>query len=121
VLASCSTTRYVPVVEHRTDTLRITQHQRDSIWLHDSIHIVEKLKGDTLLIQQERWHTRYVDRLQMDTVYVATHDTVPQIVPAGDPKADNRPKLERIWDRVLYFGFGVAVVVLFLIFTKRRR
>ena len=53
LLGSCTTTKYVPVIEHRTDTVRITQQQRDSIYLHDSIRVCEK--GDTVTIA--RWHT----------------------------------------------------------------
>ena len=71
--SSCTTTRYVPVEHHTTDTLRITQHQRDSIWLHDSIHVSEK--GDTIRI--EKWHTRYIERLSHDTLYQSVRDSIP--------------------------------------------
>ena len=74
VLTGCTTTKYVPVIEHRTDTVRITQHLRDSIWLHDSIKVTEK--GDTVRI--EKWHTKYVEKQVHDTTDVAKHDTIPQ-------------------------------------------
>ena len=51
----CTTTRYVPVVEHRTDTVQITRQQRDSIWLHDSIYTHEYIQGDTTFIMRDRW------------------------------------------------------------------
>ena len=73
LLGSCTTTKYVPVIEHRTDTVRITQQQRDSIYLRDSIRVTEK--GDTIRI--DRWHTRYVERTSHDTIYQATHDSIP--------------------------------------------
>lgn len=41
LFASCTTTKYVPVVEHRTDTLMKYSIQRDSIFLHDSIRVSE--------------------------------------------------------------------------------
>ena len=69
----CTTTRYVPVTHHTTDTLRITQHQRDSIWLHDSINVSEK--GDTIRI--ERWRTKYIEREMYDTVYQSKTDSIP--------------------------------------------
>ena len=77
LLTSCTTTRIVEVERVRTDTTYITHQQRDSIWMHDSIHIRER--GDTVLI--ERWHTKYKERAVHDTTYVATHDTVPAPYP----------------------------------------
>jgi hypothetical protein len=73
-LTSCTTTKYVEVERIRTDTTYITKWQKDSVWLHDSIHIRER--GDTVRI--ERWHTQWRDRLRVDTIYQATHDTIPQ-------------------------------------------
>ena len=71
--SGCTTTKYVPVTHHTTDTLRITQHQRDSIWLHDSIHVTER--GDTIRI--ERWHTKYIEREVHDTLYQSVRDSIP--------------------------------------------
>ena len=77
LLTSCKSVEYVEVVKVRTDTTYITKQQRDSIWLHDSIHIKER--GDTMLI--ERWHTKYIEKVSHDTTYVATHDTIPKPYP----------------------------------------
>ena len=77
LLSGCTTTKYVPVVEHRTDTLRITQHQRDSIYVHDSTYVMDN--GDTVLI--ERWHPRWRDRWQHDTLYISKTDSVPKPYP----------------------------------------
>lgn len=74
LLSSCSTTKVVEVERVKTDTTYITKWQRDSVWLHDSIHVTEK--GDTVKI--ERWHTKYIEKQVHDTTYVATHDTIPQ-------------------------------------------
>ena len=74
LLSSCSTTKVVEVERVKTDTTYITKWQRDSVWLHDSIHVTEK--GDTVRI--EKWHTKYVEKQVHDTTYVATHDTIPQ-------------------------------------------
>lgn len=78
---SCTTTKYVPVVEHRTDTVQITKQQRDSIWLHDSIYMHEYIQGDTTYIMRDRWHTKYIESIRHDTTYVSKHDTVPQPYP----------------------------------------
>jgi hypothetical protein len=77
LLASCRQVEYVTVEKVLTDTTYITKWQRDSIWLHDSIHVKEK--GDTVLV--EKWHTQWRDRLRVDTIYQATHDTIPQPFP----------------------------------------
>ena len=73
MLFGCTTTKYVPVIEHRTDTVRITQQQRDSIYLHDSIRVSEK--GDTVTI--DRWHTKYIERTSHDTIYQSKTDSIP--------------------------------------------
>ena len=74
---SCTTTRYVPVVEHHTDTLRLSRNILDSIYVHDSIHVREK--GDTVLV--ERWHTRYREKLAHDTIYKSRVDSIPAPYP----------------------------------------
>ena len=76
-LTSCTTTKYVEVEKVRTDTTYITKWQKDSVWLHDSIHVKER--GDTVLV--EKWHTKYVEKQVHDTTYVATHDTIPDPFP----------------------------------------
>lgn len=78
LLVGCKTKERVVTVEKvRNDTTYITKHQRDSVWLHDSIHVTEK--GDTIRI--EKWHTKYVEKATHDTLYQATHDTIPQPYP----------------------------------------
>ena len=79
-ISSCTTTKYVPVVEYHTDTLIQKMTQRDSIYLHDSTIVREK--GDTVLI--ERWHTRYRDREVHDTVYQSRIDSVPAPYPVTE-------------------------------------
>jgi len=79
-LCSCTKTEYIVVERNSTDTLFVTKHQRDSIWVHDSIMISEK--GDTIRI--EKWHTKYIEKQVRDTTYVATHDTFPQPYPVTE-------------------------------------
>jgi hypothetical protein len=71
--SSCTTTRYVPVEHHTTDTLIQTKVQKDSVWLHDSIHVSEK--GDTIRI--ERWRTKYISKEVHDTLYQSVRDSIP--------------------------------------------
>ena len=73
LLSGCTTTKYVPVPEYHTDTLRQVTVRYDSVMVHDSIHITEK--GDTVRI--ERWHTQWRDRWRTDTVYQSKTDSIP--------------------------------------------
>jgi hypothetical protein len=73
LFGSCTTTKYVPVPEYHTDTLRQVTVRHDSVMVHDSIHVSEK--GDTVRI--ERWHTQYRDRIVRDTVYQSKRDSIP--------------------------------------------
>ena len=72
-LTACTTTNVVEVERVKTDTTYITKWQRDSVWLHDSIHVSEN--GDTVRI--EKWHTEYVEREVHDTLYQAKTDSIP--------------------------------------------
>ena len=80
LLTNCTATKYVEVEKVRVDTTYITKWQKDSVWLHDSIHVKEK--GDTVLI--ERWRTKYVERMRTDTLFFHNVDSVavPYPVPA---------------------------------------
>ena len=73
LFGSCTTTKYVPVPEYHTDTVRISHNTRDSIYVHDSTYIREA--GDTMLI--ERWHTQWRDRIVRDTIYQSKRDSIP--------------------------------------------
>ena len=75
--SSCTTTKYIEVERVSHDTLKITKHQRDSIWLHDSV-LVDK-SGDTIRI--EKWHTKYVEKAVHDTLYQAKTDSIPAPYP----------------------------------------
>ena len=73
MFSGCTTTKYVPVPEYHTDTLRQVTVRHDSVMVHDSIHVSEK--GDTVRI--ERWHTQYRDRWRTDTIYQSKRDSIP--------------------------------------------
>lgn len=78
LVSSCAVKERVVTVERvRTDTLRETRNIRDSIYLHDSVWVKQYELGETVFVEKERWHTRYQDRLLMDTMYVSRTDSVP--------------------------------------------
>ena len=86
LFGSCTTTKVVTVENVKTDTTYITKHQRDSVWLHDSIQVTEK--GDTVRI--EKWHTKYIEREVHDTLYHAKTDSIP--VPYPVEKLVEKPR-----------------------------
>ena len=81
LFSSCTTTEYVTVPEIHTDTLMVTQHSRDSIYVHDSIWVSEQQRGDTILLTTTKWLTKYIERLRHDTIYKSKTDSVPQPYP----------------------------------------
>ena len=117
LMAGCKTKERVVTVEKvRNDTTYITKHQRDSVWLHDSIHVTEK--GDTIRI--ERWHTKYVEKATHDTLYQATHDTIPQPYPV-----EKLVERELSWWQQTRMHLGEALLALagiaVVVFVIRRK
>lgn len=76
VCCGCKT-QYVEVERVRIDTTYITQHQRDSIYLHDSTYVHEYIKGDTIYVEVDRWKTHYIERTSHDTIYKHKVDSIP--------------------------------------------
>ena len=115
---SCTTTKTVTVERVRTDTVRITQTQRDSIFLHDSIHVKEYQRGDTVWMQVDRWHTQYRDRLVTDTLYQSRTDSIP--VPY--PVEKLVPAELTTWQRLrLWLGNIALVAILALVIWSTRK
>ena len=106
LLASCRQVEYVTVEKVLTDTTYITKWQRDSIWLHDSIHVKEK--GDTVLV--EKWHTKYVESIKHDTTYIATHDTIPDPFPVETIK--EMPAELSWWQRLRIWIGNIGLVAM---------
>lgn len=77
LLTSCKQTEYVTVEKVRTDTTYVTKWQKDSVWLHDSVYVKETSSGDTVFLNIEKWHTRYVTKEVHDTLYKARVDSIP--------------------------------------------
>jgi len=117
MLSGCRSIQYIPVIEHRTDSLYITKHIRDSIYLQDSTFI--KDGGDTVTI--EKWHTKYISRYVHDTVYIATHDTVPSPYPVEVRVPADLSWWQRVRMTLGEVFIGVLVLGLVLFGIKRLR
>ena len=113
-ISSCTTTKYVPVVEYHTDTLIQKMTQRDSIYLHDSTIVREK--GDTVLI--ERWHTKYRDREVHDTVYQSRVDSIPQPYPVTEYVERKMSAIDKL---LIATGiFSIISILIFAVYKLRR-
>ena len=111
LISGCS-----PRVIERTmlqhDTVRLTNTQRDSIYLHDSIHVKEWQAGDTVRIITDRWHTRWRDREMHDTAYIARRDTVQVAVVQQRDKPLSGWKWFQIWaGRIALLAIAIAAAV----------
>jgi hypothetical protein len=108
LLGSCTTTKYVTVPEVHTDTLMVTQHQRDSIYVHDSIWVNQWQAGDTIYRERTKWCTKYIERLSHDTIYRSKTDSVPQPYPV----IKEVPAELTWWQRVRLHTGDLALAVL---------
>jgi hypothetical protein len=114
LLTGCTTTKYVPIETVRTDTLKVTKYERDSIYIHDSTIVREK--GDTMLI--EKWHTRWRDRWMHDTVYQSRVDSVPQPYPVTEYVERKRSKLD--WFFIITGIIALIAVIVYAAIKVRR-
>ena len=114
LFSSCTTTKYVPVVEHKTDTLIQTKLMRDSIYQKDSIHIRES--GDTVYFT--RWHTRLVKKEIHDTTYISKTDSVPVPYPVETIKEVDKPLA---WWQKMLMWLGVAFIGIVLLWIWRTK
>lgn len=73
-LMSCRSTQVEKTVS--TDTLRVVNLQRDSVYLRDSVFVSVMQQNDTIFYTKTVTKTAYRDRWRTDTVYKAKTDTV---------------------------------------------
>lgn len=114
MFGSCTTERIVTVEKVRTDTTYINKVQRDSVWLHDSTFV--KVAGDTVWI--ERWHTKWQNHTEHDTVYKARTDSVP--VPYPVIKEVEKP-LSKTQKGLMMVGvLSLMAVIVWVVFKLKR-
>lgn len=114
MLSSCSP-KVIYVPEVHTDSVYITKHQKDSVWLHDSIMVTEK--GDTIRI--EKWHTKYIEKQVHDTCFVTKVDSVAVPYPVKE-KLTIKDKFNVYLQCMgIVFGILLVFIVIWLV-TKWR-
>ncbi len=87
VLLCCGCTRtvVVPLESSHRDTLRMVMLRADTLLLRDSIHVIERTKGDTVFIETVRHRDRDRIKVIKDTLYHSRRDTVSIAVPVEKP------------------------------------
>lgn len=114
LFASCTKTEYITVEKVRNDTTYINKVQRDSIYLHDSTSV--KVAGDTVWI--ERWHTKWQNHVEHDTVYKARTDSVPVPYPVTKYVEKPRSTFEK---GIMGVGIlSIMALVVFIAFKLKR-
>ncbi len=110
LLFGCRNIKYVPVETVRTDSLYFSVHERDSIYVHDSVYV--KDKGDTLFI--DRWHTRYLERVLNDTVYIERV----KVVEVPYPVEKKLTKWQKVKIELGGWAFGAIVLFAMIIVCR---
>lgn len=105
-LASCTSTRYVPITNTQRDSIYITKERTDTFIQRDSI--VQILKGDTIREVRYKYIERYRNRI--DTIYKERTDTITQVVEVERPLKFREKVMMNIG------GFGVLILIVFICF-----
>lgn len=114
---SCTTTQYVPVETVRTDSVRVVDIKRDSIFVVDSLIIREK--ADTVYVT--RWRTEFREVLRMDTLQVLRVDSVNTIVEVERPLTKVQQLKMDVGAGVMYAVPILIAVGLFLLYRKLKK
>lgn len=107
-LTGCSTTKKMvvekPVVVEKTrhDTLVQTRLRVDTCIMKDSVVVTEQ--------GTDRWRTKYVLRVRVDTIFKSRVDTVPKVVPVKIETTREVPRRLKWWQVALQWLGGLSLV-----------
>lgn len=108
LLCSCSTaktvTKEVPVTVEKVtrDTLLQTRWRIDTVMERDSIVVTQW--------GTDRWRTKYVLRVRVDTIFKSRVDTVPKVVTVTKETTREVPRRLRWWQVGLQWLGGLSLV-----------
>ena len=103
-MASCTSTRYVPVTNNQRDSIYITKERTDTFIQRDSI--VQLIKGDTNREVRYKYIERYRNRI--DTIYKEQTDTITKVIEIERPL--------KFREKVMMSIGGFALIGLVLVF-----
>ena len=103
---SCSSTKSMPVVLSNDTTSFIQKSARvDTIYLHDSVFVSERQRGDTVYLTRVEWRDRWRTRVERDTVMdVRVEKEVVQL-----PPERYVPKFYK-WCTIALWAIGLSVI-----------
>ena len=106
------TSSYVPVETVKTDSIRVVDVQRDSIYVRDSVLI--RTKADTVYVTQ--WRTEYREALKVDTFLVQRVDSINTVV-------EVEKRLTKIQQLKMDVGTGVlwAIPIMLALYVLYRK
>lgn len=108
LLCSCSTTKTVtkevPVTVEKVtrDTLLQTRWRVDTVMERDSIVVTQQ--------GTDRWRTKYVLRVRVDTIFKSRVDTVPKVVTVTKETTREVPRRLKWWQVALQWLGGLSLV-----------
>lgn len=108
LLCSCTTTKTVtkeiPVTVEKVtrDTLLQTRWRVDTVMERDSIVVTQQ--------GTDRWRTKYVLRVRVDTIFKSRVDTVPKVVTVTKETTMEVPRRLRWWEVALQWLGGLSLV-----------
>ena len=100
-LSGCTTPKKVVVEKTRHDTIMQTRLRVDTCIMKDSV-VVTQLGTD-------RWHTRYLLRYRIDTVYKVRVDSIPKITTITKEITRQVPAQRKWWETALMVLGGACL------------
>ena len=115
LFCGCSRTVYIPVETVRTDSVRITQVQKDSIHVTDSVYVIQR--ADTVF--REHWNTVYRETVRNDTAYMERTDTISVPYPIeANLTAWQRTRMRLGETLLVVLALGIIAAVVWLIYKR---
>ena len=115
-LMGCTTKRAVvkevPVVVVKThhDTIMQTRLRVDTCIMRDSVVVTEQ--------GTDRWHTRYLLRYRIDTVYKVRVDSIPKITTITKEITRQVPRQRKWWETALMILGGACIGGIIMLLRK---
>ena len=116
MLTGCKTT-YIPVETVRTETERVVDIKRDSIYVLDSIYVREA--HDTIYIT--KWRTEYKEALRVDTFNLERVDTLNTIIEVEKKLTKWQQAKMDVGAGVMYAVPILIAVGLFVLYRKLKK
>jgi hypothetical protein len=116
-LFSCRSVEYVPVENIRTETERVVDIQRDSIYVLDSVFV--RQANDTVFLT--KWRTEYKEALRVDTFRVERIDTLNTIIEVEKKLTKWQQTKMDVGAGVMYAVPILIAVGLFILYRKLKK